>query len=434
MSVVAKFGGTSLADAKQVRKVLDIIRSDAKREYIVVSAPGRRSAKDAKVTDLFYEWQRVAQLNIPSDEIRRMITARYAEIIKGLGLTFDINVAMEGIAQEIANGASADYAASRGEYLNGKLIAEALGYDFVDPATCIHFDASGRLSEKDDKLAKALAGRRAVIPGFYGSRRGGIIKTFSRGGSDVTGAVVARAIKAEKYENWTDVSGFLMVDPRIVKHPMNIPTITYRELRELAYMGANVFHEEAMFPVMQAGIPTHILNTNAPADAGTIVVPDNGKPVNKLPIAGIAGRRGFTAITLEKSMLRQEVGFVRKVLRVLESNHVSFEHMPSGIDSITVIIDAAQLEGKSEKVIEDIKKECSPEIVDTQTDLAVIAIVGRGMAKTPGVAAKLFGAIANAGVSVRMINQGSSELNIIIGVDDKDYEKTVRAIYGAFVV
>jgi aspartate kinase len=231
MSVVAKFGGTSLADAKQVRKVLDIIRSDAKREYIVVSAPGRRSAKDAKVTDLFYEWQRLAHLNVPSDEIRKLITARYAEIIKGLGLTFDIEAAMEGIAQEIANGASADYAASRGEYLNGKLIAEALGYDFVDPATCIHFDAQGRLSEKDDKLAKALAGRRAVIPGFYGSRRGGIIKTFSRGGSDVTGAVVARAIKAAKYENWTDVSGFLMADPRIVKNPMNIPTISYRELR-----------------------------------------------------------------------------------------------------------------------------------------------------------------------------------------------------------
>jgi aspartate kinase len=433
MAIVSKFGGTSLADAKQVRKVLDIVKSDPKREYIVVSAPGRRSPKDPKVTDLLYEWQRLAQLNIPSDEIRKLITARYAEIIKGLGLTFDLDSAMGEIAREIENGASADYAASRGEYLNGKLLAEALGYDFVDPATCIHFDAQGRLSERDDKLAKALAGRRAVIPGFYGSRRGGIIKTFSRGGSDVTGAVVARAVKAEMYENWTDVSGLLMTDPRIVKNPKRIPSVTYRELRELAYMGANVFHEEAMFPVMQAHIPTHILNTNEPDDGGTIVVPDNGKSSGKSPVTGLAGRRGFTALTVEKSMLRQEVGFVRKLLRVLESNQVSFEHIPSGIDSVTLIVDGAQLEGKGEKVIEDIKKECSPEIVETQSDLALVAVVGRGMAKTPGMAASIFGAVAKAGVNVRMINQGSSEISIIFGVDDEDYEKAVRAVYAAFV-
>lgn len=430
---VSKFGGTSLACAGQIEKVLSIVRSDSERRYIVVSAPGKRYAHDQKITDLFYEWHRHFELGLSSNEIEQIIYVRYKEIVYDLRINFDLDHELAEISRKIEEGASADYAASRGEYLNGRIIAVALGYEFVDPKSCIYFDELGRYYKADELLQSVLHGKRAVIPGFYGSVLGGPIKTFPRGGSDITGAIVSRAMRASLYENWTDVSGLLMADPRVVKNPRKIETVTYRELRELSYMGASVFHEEAMFPVQEAGITTNILNTNEPSDQGTYVVAKGSRRSNTHAIVGIAGRKDFTVITIEKMMMNQQVGFVRRILAVLEANGVSFEHMPSGIDTLSIIIDDKQLDGKLEGIVREIRDACLPDTIETYPNMAMIATVGRSMAYTPGIAAKLFSAVADAGINIRMINQGSSEINIIIGVENDYYEDAVRAIYGAFV-
>ncbi len=430
---VSKFGGTSLADAHQIKKVMAIIQSDPERQCIVVSAPGKRSPGDRKITDLFYEWHRHHELQLSSDEIRKIIEDRYAEIIRDLEIKFDLKREMEEIDQKIRRGYTADYAASRGEYLCGMIIATALGYEFEDPATFIYFDNHGSFLKVEEKLPRFLRGRKVVIPGFYGSKRGGSIKTFSRGGSDITGALVACAIEASLYENWTDVSGLLMADPRVVDRPKGIGTLTYRELRELTYMGANVFHEEAVFPVQEAGITTNIRNTNEPSNPGTYIVADTSERIHESIITGIAGRKNFTVITIEKKMMNQEVGFVRKILHVLEVNGISFEHMPSGIDTLSIIIDDKQLQGKLTRVTNEIRESCLPDTIQICPNMAMIAIVGKAMAHTPGVAAKVFSALANERVNIRMINQGSSEISIIVGIADNDYEKAVRAIYSAFV-
>lgn len=430
---VSKFGGTSLADAYQIRKVLAIVQSDPERRCIVVSAPGKRDPQDQKVTDLLYEWHRVHALRLSSNEIQQIIATRYAEIVRDLGIEFDFERELANIILEIYKGASSDYVASRGEYLNGKIVAMALGYEFIDPATCIYFDRHGRYLKADDLIRSALQGRGAVIPGFYGSQLDGSIKTFPRGGSDITGAIVARAIGADLYENWTDVSGLLMADPRVVKHPNKIETVTYSELRELSYMGADVFHEEAMFPVQDAGIPTCIRNTNNPSDSGTSIVSDTNRHDDESLITGIAGRKNFTVIAVAKAMMNQQVGFVRRILTVLEANGISFEHMPSGIDTLSIIIDDRQLNGKLDRVLDEIKAECSPDTIETYPHMAMVAIVGQAMAHRPGVAAKVFAALAGERINIRMINQGSSEISIIIGVENADYECAIRAIYRAFV-
>lgn len=430
---VSKFGGTSLADANQIKKVLAIVKSDPKRQYIVVSAPGKRNSEDRKVTDLLYEWHRHQELRLSSDEIRRIIKARYAEIIHDLGIKFNLEAELVEIEHKIVGRTSSDYAASRGEYLNGKIVATALGYKFVDPATCIHFDKQGRYVRTNDQIRSVLHGQQAVIPGFYGSLPDGSIKTFSRGGSDITGAIVASAVGASVYENWTDVSGLLMVDPRIVKNPRRIEIVTYRELRELSYMGANVFHEEAMFPVQAAGIATNIRNTNNPSDPGTHIVVEGSGRENGNIITGIAGRKDFTVITVEKEMMNQEVGFVRRILTVLEANGISFEHMPSGIDILSIIIDDRQLNGKLDKILGEIRERCLPDTIEAYPNMAMIAIVGQAMVHTPGVAARVFTALANERINIRMINQGSSEISIIIGIENDDYENAVRAIYGTFL-
>jgi len=429
---VSKFGGTSLADANQIRKVLAIVQSDPERQFVVVSAPGKRNPQDRKITDLLYEWQRHQALRLSSDEIRQIVEARYAEIIRDLGIKFDLETELEEIGRRILEGASSDYAASRGEYLSGKIIAAALGYKFVDPATCISFDKQGRYEKSDNRLRPVLQGRKVVIPGFYGSMPDGSIKTFSRGGSDITGAIVAEAMGAKVYENWTDVSGLLMADPRVVDGPRKIEIVTYRELRELSYMGANVFHEEAIFPVQEAGIATNIRNTNDPSDVGTYIVAERNVEKSGNLITGVAGRKNFTVITVEKKM-NQEVGFVRRILTVLETNSISFEHMPSGIDTLSIIIDDRQIDGKLEKILSEIRESCSPDTIEVYPHMAMIAIVGQAMAHTPGVAAKVFAALAKEGINIRMINQGSSEISIIIGIENDDYENAVRAIYGAFV-
>ena len=435
MSIVAKFGGSSLANAKQFGKVVAIIRADPARRYVVVSAPGKMTPGDKKVTDMLLDWSRCYRSGLPCEEIQQAITARFVEIVTGLGLSLDIHAEMAKIAQNLHLDATSDFLASRGEFLNAKILAEALGYDFIDPAGCIHLDREGRYSSDNGHLAAALKGRRAVIAGFYGSLPDGSIKTFSRGGSDITGALVAQAVNARRYENWTDVSGLLRADPRVVEHPRHIRLITYDELRELAYMGAEVFHAEAMFPVQDAGIETHIRNTNRPQDPGTRIVPDSGRHVKNghATISGIAGRKNFTIIRIQRRLMDKEIGFGERVLKVIAERGISFEHMPGGIDTLSVIIDDRQLGDKLDGVVAEITRVCSPGRVTVEKEVALIAVVGRGMVHRIGASARVLRAIARANINVKVVNQGSSEMNIIIVVRNCDYEKAVRAIYRTFV-
>ena len=448
MSVkVCKFGGTSLADAAQICKVKAIIKSDPQRRYVVVSAPGKRSRDDQKITDLLYLCHEHARQRLPFDEVFDRVADRYRQIITDLGLSLDINPRLEQVKQEISqmspgepDGAvvarGGDYAASRGEYLNAPIVAELLGYTFVDAAELICFDASGRFDpgKTQEKTSEHLSRvERAVIPGFYGTTPDGKIKTFSRGGSDITGAIIARGVNAAVYENWTDVSGLLMTDPRIVENPKPIDTITYRELRELAYMGATVLHDEAIFPVRTAGIPVNIRNTDRPEDPGTMIVSEAEPIAHQGTISGIAGRKDFSVLAIEKTLMNQELGFGRRLLTILEDNGISFEHMPSGIDTMSVVIADRQLEGKLDKIRDEIRRHCEPDSLEVYPHMALIATVGRGMAYAPGIAARVFTALARAGVNIRMIDQGSSEINIIVGVETGDFEKAVCAIYDEFI-
>ena len=436
MKKIVKFGGSSLANAEQFQKVGEIIRSDESRRYVVPSAPGKRFDGDTKVTDLLYKCYNTAVEGEDFIPILQEIKGRYYEIIRGLNLDLSLEDEFAQIEGDFKAQAGTDYAASRGEFLNGKVMAAYLGYEFVDAADVIRFDKNGNLdAEKTDRLlSKKLAKcERAVIPGFYGAGEDGKVKTFSRGGSDVTGSLVAKAIKADLYENWTDVSGFLVTDPRIVKNPEVIESITYRELRELSYMGATVLHEDAIFPARKEGIPINIKNTNRPEDKGTFIVESTCKKP-KFTITGIAGKKGFCSINIEKSMMNSEVGFGRKVLQVFEDQGISFEHVPSGIDTMTVYVHQDEFEEKEQQVIAGIHRAVQPDFVEMESDLALIAVVGRGMKSTRGTAGRIFSALAHANVNVKMIDQGSSELNIIIGVENRDFETAVKAIYDIFVI
>ena len=435
MVKVVKFGGSSLASAEQFRKVKDIILSDPDRRYVVPSAPGKRDNSDTKVTDMLYRCYALAENGEDFSEALAQIKTRYQEIIDGLSLNVTLDSQFETIAKDFAAKAGKDYAASRGEFLNGTLLAAYLGFEFVDPAQYIFFHEDGTFDDRttQKKLSAKLAGMtHAVVPGFYGAYADGRVKTFSRGGSDITGSIVARAVQANLYENWTDVSGFLVTDPRIVENPKVIETITYRELRELSYMGAGVLHEDAIFPVRTAGIPINIKNTNRPSDEGTFIV-ENTSRKPAYTITGIAGKKGFTAINIEKDMMNTEIGFGRKVLQAFEDNGISFEHMPSGIDTLSVFVHQSEFEEKEQSILAEIHKLCNPDSIEISTDLALIAVVGRGMKSNHGTAAKIFRALDQADVNIRMIDQGSSELNIIIGVASKDFETAVTAIYNAFV-
>ncbi len=436
MKKVVKFGGSSLANAEQFQKVGEIIRSEESRRYVVPSAPGKRFDGDTKVTDLLYGCYDAAVKGEAFEQKLEEIKERYYEIIRGLKMELSLEEEFAQIGQDFQAQAGVEYAASRGEFLNGKVMAAYLGYEFVDAATVIRFDKNGNFDPvKTDKLlSKRLAKcEQAVIPGFYGACEDGTIKTFSRGGSDVTGSLVAKAIQADLYENWTDVSGFLVTDPRIVDRPAVIETITYRELRELSYMGATVLHEEAIFPVRKEGIPINIRNTNRPEDKGTFIVESTCKKP-KYVITGIAGKKGFCSINIEKSMMNSEIGFGRKVLQVFEDNQISFEHVPSGIDTMTVYVHQDEFEEKEQQVVAGIHRAVQPDFVEMESDLALIAVVGRGMKSQRGTAGRIFSALAHANVNVKMIDQGSSELNIIIGVENRDFETAVKAIYDIFVM
>lgn len=434
---VAKFGGSSLADAAQFKKVREILSMDAARRIVVPSAPGKRSSTDIKVTDLFYECNRLAAAGKDITVCFDTIRARYHGIADELKLNADLDAHLDEICRNIQLGAGADYAASRGEYLNGILLADFLGWDFVDPQQGIFFDAEGRLdSDKTQTVLGELLSHHAyaVVPGFYGCDTHGNVKTFSRGGSDITGAIVARAVNADLYENWTDVSGCLMADPRIVRNPEPIRYVTYRELRELSYMGASVLHEDAIFPVRVAGIPTNIRNTNRPEEPGTLIGYEAEDYESEHMITGIAGHKDFAIINVEKAMMNAELGFGRRLLQALEEQDISFEHMPSGIDTMCVVVHEDALEGKKECLVQRIHELCAPDSVEIHSGLALIATVGRGMVRSKGTSARLFNALMKAGINVRLIDQGSSELNIIVGVDNLDFENAVRAIYRAFVV
>ncbi len=436
MKKVVKFGGSSLASAEQFKKVGAIIRSDAGRRFVVPSAPGKRFSEDIKVTDMLYACYALAAEGKEFAKELRQIERRYQEIIDGLELKLSLEKEFSLIRENFTNKAGKDYAASRGEYLNGIIMANYLGYEFVDAAEVIVFreDGSFDMEKTTEVLGERLKEmENAVIPGFYGALPNGQVITFSRGGSDITGSLVAAAIHADLYENWTDVSGFLVTDPRIVVNPEVIETITYRELRELSYMGATVLHEEAIFPVRKEGIPINIRNTNAPEDKGTLIVESTcRKP--KYTITGIAGKKGFAALNIEKDMMNSEVGFGRKVLEVFEQNGISFEHMPSGIDTMTVFVHQSEFEEKEQKVLASIHRAVHPDSVELESDLALIAVVGRGMRSTRGTAGRIFSALSHANVNVKMIDQGSSELNIIIGVKNEDFEPAIQAIYNIFVM
>lgn len=433
---VVKFGGSSLADAGQFRKAADIILADPDRRYVVASAPGKRFDGDTKITDMLYACYGKASRGSEFSSDFDAIENRYKDIISELGLDMSLDEDFHRIKAAFVHMAGRDYAASRGEYLNSKVLAKFLGFEFIDPAEYIKFGENGVFDL--DKTISLLRPRlkdceHAVIPGFYGSMPNDTIKTFSRGGSDVTGSIVARAVHARIYENWTDVSGFLICDPRIVENPAPITTITYRELRELAYMGAGVLHEDAIFPVRTAGIPINIRNTNSPEDRGTMIVAESDE-VSKYVITGIAGKKGMSAINIEKDMMNSELGFGRNVLRALEKNGLSFEHMPSGIDTMSVIVATDALKPVQQSVLDEISFRVHPDHMEVEDNLSLIAVVGRGMRKARGTAGRIFSALAHAKINVKMIDQGSSELNIIIGVSDDDFEAAVRAIYEIFVL
>lgn len=436
MKKVVKFGGSSLASAEQFKKVGDIIRSDNERKFVVPSAPGKRNDDDTKVTDMLYECYALAEEGKDFKGKLNEIKARYQEIIDGLSLTLSLEDEFKTIAKNFKEKSGKDYAASRGEYLNGIIMANYLGYEFVDAAEVIIFEENGEYDmEKTNELMRARLSslESAVVPGFYGAYENGCVKTFSRGGSDITGSIVARAIKANVYENWTDVSGFMVADPRIIYKPKSIDTITYKELRELAYMGATVLHEDAIFPVRSEGIPINIKNTNSPDDDGTWIVESTCQK-SKYVITGIAGKKGFCAVNIEKDCMNSEIGFGRKVLQAFEDNGISFEHVPSGIDTMTVFVHQDEFMHKEQKVVSGIHRLADPDTIDIEADLALIAVVGRGMKSTRGTAGRIFSALAHANINVKMIDQGSSELNIIIGVANADFETAIKAIYDIFVL
>ena len=437
MSVkVCKFGGTSMADGNVINGVKKIIDADARRKYVVVSAPGKRYSGDTKVTDLLYACHKELVEKGSCKNGFAAVRARFNSLVKELNIPFEINALLDETEAAIDSERSEDFTASRGEYLCARIVAEVLGATFIDAKDVIFFNEDGSLNgEKSYKaISFAVSGaERAVIPGFYGKGYDGKVKTFSRGGSDISGSIIARAVNATVYENWTDVSGFLACDPRIVESPVKMKTISYKELRELSYMGANVLHSDSIFPLRKANIPIQIKNTFRPQDAGTSIVPSAKYTPSGNLVTGVAGKKNFTVIFIEKSHMNAEVGFMCKVLSVLVEEEISIEHIPSGIDTMSLVVESNDLsKEKLETVIEKIKSAVAPDVIRVIEDIALIATVGHGMSSSVGTSARLFNALAAADINIKMIDQGSSELNIIVGVRNDDYEKCIRAIYSEF--
>lgn len=432
---VCKFGGTSMANAKTILKVVDVIESDLSRHYIVVSAPGKRTPEDVKVTDALYACYNEVKKIGNCNESFKVVEKRFREIVEDLSVDIDIDSELKVIKEGIEKSTTSDYAASRGEYLSAKILASRLNYEFVDAYDLIKFNDKGDLLldySLDRVRAKLSDLQYAVIPGFYGSDSHDKVHTFSRGGSDISGAIVARAMKADVYENWTDVDGFLTADPRIVENPTTINQLSYKELRELSYMGAEVMHPESIFPVYSVGLPINIKNTFNPAHPGTMIVKTVDQTDGNNVVTGISGQKGLTIINIEKNLMNSEVGFVRRVLSILEYEGISFEHLPSGIDTMSLVIRDEYLNGKMQKILQKIKENVNPDNLEIHSGLSLVAVVGHNMAFRLGTATTIFKALSDAHINIRMIDQGSSELNIIVGIDTCDYEKAINAIYYAF--
>ncbi|MBQ9707857.1 MAG: aspartate kinase [Firmicutes bacterium] len=432
---VAKFGGSSVADALQIDKIKKIIEEDGAINYVVVSAPGKRFKEDSKVTDLLYLCKSQIDHKVPFEQVFQVICDRYVSEKLNLGVDTDLQTEFNEIEQALREGTTADYIASRGEYLNAKVIADYIGYDFIDAADIVKFNEKGKFLEKEtDEAIRAELSKheKALIPGFYGAMPDGSIKTFPRGGSDITGALVAKAVQADVYENWTDVSGFLAADPRVVDNPRPISRISYKELRELSYMGASVLHEDAIYPARAENIPINIRNTNRPQDPGTLISSEPGKLEEGQIITGIAGRKDFTVINMYKNQMSDLRGFIRKLAAIFEEHDIPIEHMPSGVDTLSIVVSNSNISDKIDDIMEDIRNQLKPDTLDYQDNVALIATVGHGMSSRKGTAAQLFGALAKENINIKMIDQGSSEMNIIVGVENEDFENAVKAIYAAF--
>lgn len=432
MIKTVKFGGTSLADAQMIRKCADIVLADDSRRYVIVSAPGKRFPDDEKITDLLYALYSENELHHNTDTLLNRIRERFEAIIRELSVDFDLNAEFEVLRQSLTNGASRDYFASRGEYLNAKIFAVYIDRPFVDASRLIRFMDNRLLNEHvtyRDTAEILDEIPYAVIPGFYGCDQRGNITTFTRGGSDVTGAVIARAVGADLYENWTDVDGIMSADPRVIDHPKKIDVISYRELRELSYMGASVLHEDAVLPVRKVGIPIQLRNTMNPEASGTMIVSRTPAGTVKHAVTGIAGKKGFSNLQIESLLMNSQIGYGAKVLKILADNGVSYEHTPTSIDMINVIAETSYLEKTRNKIIMEIDRELHPDRIFIEDGIALTAVVGEGISGNVGVAARVLQCIADAGISIRMVDAGFSELNILIGVSESDYEKTLQALY-----
>ena len=437
MLKVTKFGGSSMADAGQYRKVRDILLADPGRRVVVVSAAGKRDKRDHKITDLLYLCHAHIQYGVDCDPIFEMITSRYLEIRDELQINLDLEREFAALKQQLdAKSVTQDELVSRGEYFSGKLMAEYLGFQFVDAVDWVKFNLDGTVDQEAsyEALRGLVKGKGVVIPGFYGLMPDGHIRTFSRGGSDITGALAAAALDADVYENWTDVSGILMADPRIVENPQPIPEVTYDELRELSYSGAQVLHEGTIFPVREKGIPLNIRNTNAPEDPGTMIKESFDSPVDtERFITGITGKKDFTIISMSKRGMGNEVGVLRKMLSVLERHNISIDYAPNGIDNVSVVMPTESIASSLYSILGEIQQEVQPDTLQVHDQIAVVAAVGRRMAYRPGISGKLFAALGKAGINIRMINQGPDELNIIFGVDNRDFADAIRVLYNSFV-
>ena len=438
MLKVLKFGGSSMADAKQFEKVKSIVQADPSRKVVVVSAAGKRFSDDHKLTDLLYLCHAHLKYGVACDNVFDMIRSRYMEIRDELGLKTDLESEFDALRKKMDKGISQDELVSRGEYFAARLMADYLGYDFLDSELWLRFKLDGTVDQEVsyEALSRAASGRRVVIPGFYGTMPDGSIKTFTRGGSDITGALAAAALDADVYENWTDVSGFLMADPRIVKDPLPIERITYSELRELSYIGAQVLHEGTIFPVREKNIPLNIRNTNQPDHPGTMIRESFDEPEEKADssfITGIAGRKNFSVITITKNGMSNEGGVLRRVLEILEKYQLVVEYLPSGIDSVSLVVAADKLRPCQYQILGEIQKALKPDTIHVTEDMAIVAAVGRKMAFKPGISGKIFAALGENGINIRMITQGPEELNIIVGVDNKDFAGAIRVLYNSFV-
>ena len=429
MFVVTKFGGSSLASAKQFKKVKDIVLADPKRKIVVVSALGKRDSNDSKITDLLYILHAHLKYSVPYEDVWKIIYDRYVEVRDDLKIDYKIEDELNLIKSQLDKNIPQDYLVSRGEFLAGKLMSSYLGYEFLDAKDAIEFNYDGTVNfdaTEQKTKAKIAELKKVVVPGFYGAYANGVIKLFSRGGSDITGSIMAKSVNASIYENWTDVSGIMVTDPRIVKNPKTIKEITYNELRELSYMGANVLHEDSIFPVQELNIPIKILNTNEPNCEGTII--SHECKDNSQAITGIAGKKNFVAITITKMHMSNEVGFLRKALSIFERYNISVEHMPTGIDTTSIVVARDQVEKCLYELVVDIKQELNAEVTVWE-DVALIAVVGRNMANKRGLCGKLLTVLGENGVNMKMIDQGPDELNIILGINNCDYEKAIKVFY-----